>query len=104
MKKMILLAAFAMLASNAMAMSRHDSSSLTCSAIHDKIAQEGSIVLRYPSHRDPNLMMYNRYVANSMSCIGQGSMSSATVPTRDDPNCKVRMCNPVTGKGPNKNH
>jgi hypothetical protein len=104
MKKIILLATMTMVASNAMAMSRHESQSLTCSSIHEKIAEEGSIVLSYPSHRDPNFSMYNRYVANSMSCLGQGSMTSTTVPTSDDPNCKVRMCNPVTGKGPNKNH
>jgi hypothetical protein len=104
MKKIILLAAMTMVASNAMAISRHDSQSLTCSSVHEKIAREGSVVFRYPSHSNPNFMMYNRYVSNAMSCIGQGSMTSGTVPTSDDPNCKVRMCNPVTGKGPNKNH
>jgi hypothetical protein len=39
-----------------------------------------------------------------MTCIGQGAMVSASVPTSDDPSCKVKTCSPITGKGPNKNH
>jgi hypothetical protein len=104
MKKIVLFAAVGLLASNAMAMSRYDSQSLTCASIHDRIAQDGAIVLRYPSKMHPDLMMYNRYVSNAMTCMGQGVMASATVPTSDDPNCKVKLCNPTTGKGPNKNH
>jgi hypothetical protein len=104
MKKIILLAAIGLFSTNAVAMSRYDSQSLTCSSVHDKMARDGSVVLRYPSHRYPNLMMYNRYVSNSMACLGQGAMASATVPTSDDPNCKVKTCISVTGKGPNKNH
>jgi hypothetical protein len=93
-----------LLASNAMAMSRHDSQSLTCAQVHDKVAQEGSVVLRYPSHHDQSLAMYSRAVSNSMTCIGQGSMASESVPTSDNPNCKIKTCSTSTGKGPNKNH
>ena len=104
MKKIILLAAIGMLASNAMAMSRHDSQSLTCSSVHEKVAQDGSLVLRYPSHHVKDMMMYSRVVSNSMTCIGQGAMVSTSVPTSDDPSCKIKTCSPNTGKGPNKNH
>jgi hypothetical protein len=104
MKKIILLAAIGLFSTDAVAMPRYNSQSLTCSSVHDKMARHGSVVLRYPSHLYPKLMMYNRYVSNSMTCLGQGAMASATVPTSDDPNCKVKTCTPVTGKGPNKNH
>ncbi|AYG68260.1 hypothetical protein CCGE531_13965 [Rhizobium sp. CCGE531] len=84
-------------------MSAYNSKSMTCATVHEKMAQEGSIVLRYPS-RHPGLMMYSRTVPNSMSCLGQGAMASASVPTSDDPKCKIKTCSFSTGKGPNKNH
>jgi hypothetical protein len=102
-KKIIILATIGMFSTNAMAMSTYDSKSMTCSAIHEKIAREGSLVLRYPSRR-PGLMMYNRYVSNSMSCLGQGVMGSVSVPTSDNPSCKMKTCNFTTGKGSTKNH
>ncbi|MDE1994738.1 MAG: hypothetical protein KGI75_19695 [Rhizobiaceae bacterium] len=102
MKKIILLAAMALISSNAMA-EMHNSKSMTCSTIRDRVKQEGKMALQYPSSH-PGLMMYNRYVSNSMSCLGQGSMASVTVPTSDDPKCKMRTCVFITGKGSNKNH
>ncbi|MDR6900438.1 hypothetical protein [Rhizobium miluonense] len=103
MKTIIILAAIGMFSTNAMAMSAYNSKSMTCAAVHEKMAQEGSIVLRYPSHH-PGLMMYHRTVSNSMACLGQGAMASASVPTSDDPSCKIKTCSFATGKGPNKNH
>lgn len=103
MKKIIMLAAIGMISTNAMAGPMYDSKSMTCSSIHERIAREGSIVLKFASHQ-PGSLMYNRYVSNSMSCLGQGSMTSASVPTSDDPSCKVKTCSFATGKGPNKNH
>ena len=102
-KKLILIAAIGMTATNAMAISRYDASSMSCASVHQKIAQEGAVVLQYPSHK-PGLMMYNRYVSNSMMCIGQGSTASTKVSTSDDPSCKVVTCSNANGKGPNKNH
>jgi hypothetical protein len=102
MKKIILLMALALSASSAMAMSRYDSHRMTCSALHDKIAREGEIVLRYPSHSVSNLMMYDRYVSSSAACVNRGTMSSASVPTSDDPSCKVQRCVSTTGKGHNR--
>ena len=103
MKKIIILAAIGLFSTNAMAMSAYESKSLTCSTVHEKIAKEGSIVLRYPSHH-PGMPMYYRTVSNSMECLGQGGMASASVPTSDDPKCKIKTCSFATGKGPNKNH
>ncbi|MBN8949190.1 MULTISPECIES: hypothetical protein [unclassified Rhizobium] len=103
MKTIIILAAIVLTSTNAMAISAYNSQSLTCATVHEKMAQEGSIVLRYPSHSG-NVTLFNRTVSNSMSCLGQGTMTSATVPTSDDPKCKIKTCSFGTGKGPNKNH
>lgn len=103
MKKIILIAALGLFASNAMAMSRHSSQSMTCAQVHDEISKDGMMVLRYPSKQKSDMMMYSRAVTNSMSCVGMGGMANTTVPTSDDPKCRVKTCNPTTGKGPNKN-
>jgi hypothetical protein len=98
---MIALSATVLIATNAMAMSSHDAKSVTCASVHQRIAQDGAVVLKYPSHRS-DLMMYNRYVAKSTMCIGQGAASRTSIATSDNLKCPVVMCSTATGKGPNK--
>jgi hypothetical protein len=104
MKTMLMIALVGMIGTNAMAMSSYESRDMSCSSVHQKVSQDGLAVFEYPSKREDNVMMYSRAVTNSMSCLGQGAMASASVPTTDDPNCKIKTCVPVTGKGSNKNH
>ncbi|HEY0123477.1 MAG TPA: hypothetical protein VGC14_17285 [Rhizobium sp.] len=102
MKKIMLVAAFGLCASSAMAISRYDTQSMSCAAVHDKIAQEGEVVLQHPSHNVGNPMIYDRYVSNSAACVNRGIPSKASVPTADDPSCKVQLCTPATGRGHNR--
>ena len=102
MKTIFLLTILSLFASNALAMSRYNSHSMTCSALHDMIAREGEIVLRYPSGSYNNLMMYDRYVSSSAACVNRGVMSRATVPTSDNQKCPVQRCVTTTGKGHNR--
>ncbi|NKJ39862.1 hypothetical protein [Rhizobium sp. SG570] len=104
MKKIILFAAIGLFSTHAMAMESYNSKSLSCSTVHEKIAKEGSIVLKYPSSKVAGMNMYYRTVSNSTACLGQGAMANASVPTSDDPKCKIKTCSFATGKGPNKNH
>jgi hypothetical protein len=102
MRKSILLAAFALLATQASAETprmRMNSASMTCQAVQDTIHQHGQVVLRYASKNKPDMMMHNMYVANSTPCVGQGVIGATTVPTSDNPKCKVSYCSPNTGKG-----
>jgi hypothetical protein len=103
MKRIILIAAaLGLLATNALAetsITRMDSSTMTCEAVQSRLKQDGTAVLRYPSQKVPGMMMYNRYVASNTPCVGQGVMASSSVPTSDNPKCKVKMCGSNTGKG-----
>jgi hypothetical protein len=83
-------------------MSSYDAKAVTCETVHQKVAQDSAVVLKYPSHR-PGMIMYNRYVSNAAMCIGQGGASTTTIATINDPKCRVMTCNTTTGKGPNKN-
>jgi hypothetical protein len=100
LKKLFLLMVFGLFATSAAALPRYDSQSLTCSSIHDKIAQDGAVVLQYPSRHAAGVMMYDRYVSGSNYCTMGWSMASRSVPASDNPDCKVRMCSSMTGKGP----
>ncbi|CAN7530060.1 hypothetical protein LJR251_003666 [Rhizobium rhizogenes] len=102
MKKIMLVVVFGLCASSAMAISRYDTPSMSCSAVHDKIAQEGEVVLQHPSSTVKNLTVYDRYVSNSAACVGRGVPTKASVPTSDDPSCKVQLCAPATGRGHNR--
>jgi hypothetical protein len=101
MKMMLVLSATVLIATNAMAMSSYDAKSLSCESVHQKVAQDGAVVLEFPSHK-PGLMMYNRYISNSTMCIGQGAVSRTTIATSDNLKCPVVTCSTATGKGPNK--
>ena len=102
MKRFLFVAAVALLATNAMAMSNYVAKTVTCANVHQKIAKDGALVLKYPSHQ-PSLMMYNRYVSKSTMCVGQGVASLTTISTIDDLKCPVMTCTTTTGKGPNRN-
>ncbi len=102
MKKIVLIAVASLCASNAMALSSYNSEAMTCSAVHDKIARDGAVVLKHPSSKIGSLDVYDRYVSNDAGCIEWGAMSKSSVPTSDDPHCKVQACSGLTGKGHNK--
>jgi hypothetical protein len=102
MRRFILIAATALLATNALAdtpVMRQNSKEMSCEAVQVMIKQQGKAVLRWPSKNKPDLTMYNVYVADSTHCVGQGAITTATVSTADNPKCKVNYCAPNTGKG-----
>ncbi|MDE1992484.1 MAG: hypothetical protein KGI75_08265 [Rhizobiaceae bacterium] len=102
MKKIILVTVLGLIASNAMAMPRYDTQSMTCTTIQNKLAKDGSAVLSHPSTKVKGLMMYDLYVTNGSTCFGQGNMAGASVPASDNPNCKVKACAIAPTKGHNK--
>ncbi|MGO4436783.1 hypothetical protein [Rhizobium sp. RAF56] len=96
---LVVAAACGLFATSALAVSRHSSQSMTCAAVHDMVAREGSVVFYFPSSKKPDLMLYNRFVSSMTPCMGQSSMTSGTVPTLDDPKCKLKTCAASSGKG-----
>jgi hypothetical protein len=98
MKTIFLLALSGLIASDAMAVSRYNSQSMTCSAVHARIGQEGEVILRYPS-RNNSVTIYDRYVSTSAGCVNLGLISKTSVPTADNPQCPVQRCVSTTGQG-----
>lgn len=92
MKHVLLAALLLAGASPAVAISRYQSPSLTCEQARDVIRREGAVILRYPSERVQNLTRYDRYVRNSGYCDSNEYADWTTVPTRDNPSCRVLAC------------
>lgn len=76
----------------AQAISRYNSTSMSCSEARARIAAEGAVIMRWRSRNNPNLPRYDRYVANDNFCpFGQSAVYDH-IPTADTGACRVRRC------------
>jgi hypothetical protein len=91
--KAIALAALAVAtATGAQAESRFNPRKMQCEDVQQVIRANGAVTLRYTSARVRNLPLYNRYVRNSAYCAPDEFASPANVPTLDNPDCRVNIC------------
>lgn len=77
------------------AISRYNSQSMTCSRIQSVILNEGAVILRYRSARNPSLPLYDRYVADDGFCEFNKYAAAAWVPSSDSRSCPVLVCKDI---------
>nr|WP_222857922.1 hypothetical protein [Rhizobium cauense] len=94
-KKLVVVIAFVMAASPALAISRYNSLSMSCQAARAAIHNEGAVILRYPSKRVSGMTLFDRYIRNSRYCDANKYAEWTTVPTRDNPRCRVLNCQDI---------
>lgn len=71
---------------SAAAQGRPDARAMTCDQVHSLLAARGGVVLTTGRHT------YDRYVLSRAAC-GMGETAvPATIPTRDNARCPVRLC------------
>ncbi len=92
----VIVAAVIGVASPAAAVSRYNSQSLTCAEARQRVIDEGAVILRYPSTRVRGMTLYDRYVTRNAQCDDNEYAERAYVPTRDEPQCPVLSCEPVS--------
>ena len=80
------------LAEPALAISRYNSTSLTCDQVRQLLVNEGAAILRYPSPRVKDMTLYDRYVTRNAMCDPHEYADRAYVPTRDTDRCPVLNC------------
>jgi hypothetical protein len=97
MKKLLIASLLSIGISPAQAISRYNSTSMSCASAHQKIAEQGAVILRYRSPR--GLPLYDRFVINDRMCEPNEAATITTVPTADTPNCPVFSCKDVTYDG-----
>lgn len=92
-RKAVLLAAGLTLASApAQAISRYDSPSLSCGEAKALVAEEGSVIFRYPAASNPSLTRYDRYVRNRSYCAYGEVAAPHWIPTADRAQCPLLRC------------
>ncbi len=98
-KWVVVAAGVAMFSTQAQAISRYNSKSLTCHKAHSLIAQKGAVIIRYRSKRNRTLTLYDRFVANASKCAYGERTAIKTVPTSDNNACRLLFCRPSTNGG-----
>ncbi|THV25596.1 hypothetical protein [Peteryoungia ipomoeae] len=92
-KVSIIALAFILAASTqAQAISRYNSTQLTCDAVRERVLNERAVILRYPSTRVRGMTLYDRYVTRNAECAQHEYAERAYVPTRDTDRCPVLNC------------
>ncbi|MDH4414416.1 MAG: hypothetical protein QE484_13985 [Rhizobium sp.] len=81
-----------LLAQPAFAISRYNSTTLTCDQVRQRVLNEGAVILRYPSTRVKGMTLYDRYVTRNAQCDPHEYAERAYVPTRDAARCPVLSC------------
>jgi hypothetical protein len=75
----------------AAAISRYNTSNMSCNAIRNVLARDHAAILRYPSQHPPGMTLYDRYVSSGRYCFPHQIPERATVPSRDG-ECPVLHC------------
>ena len=88
---MIIVLPVMLSSTNADAISKYTSTSLTCGSIKALIRNQGAIILRWTSPRTGN-PIYNRYVRNENYCLVNQTTTLKSVPASDTKNCSVYYC------------
>ncbi len=74
------------------AISRYNSMQMSCDEAQSRIQEEGAVILRYRSARNPSLPLYDRYVAHGGYCQPGEYAKLEVVPTADTNRCRVLKC------------
>ena len=76
----------------AQAISRYNSTSMTCANVKATVRREGAVILRWRSKYNPSLPLYGRFVANGSFCEASTRPETRYVPTSDRKSCAVLEC------------
>jgi len=94
-KKLVAVIAFVVAAAPALAISRYNPLTMNCEAARAAIRNEGAVVFRYPSKRVSGMTLFDRYIRNSNYCDPHQYAEWTTIPTKDNPRCRVLNCKNV---------
>lgn len=92
MKSILLALCISFVAAEAQAISRYNSTSMSCDEVRATVRGEGAVILRYRSTRNPSLQLYDRYVSDRRYCNFDEAAETAFVPAADTKSCLVRKC------------
>ena len=97
MRRLAMIVPILMMAGEAAAISRYQTTSMSCARVQAAVSSDGEAILRYPAPDNPSIMLYDRYVRDRTFCSSSQRADTRSVPAADTAKCKVRKCIRVSG-------
>jgi hypothetical protein len=96
MKAVLLTLCLSLAAIEAHAISRYNSTSMTCDEVKAAVGAEGEAILRWRSTTVPGLQRYGRFVSSQEFCRMSERAETSYIPTADRKSCALSECKPYT--------
>ena len=90
MKSVLIALCLMLMSLEAHAISRYNSTSMSCGEIKATVRGEGAVILRWRGNS--GIQRYGRFVANSRFCSSGERAETSYVPSADRRSCAVREC------------
>ncbi|GLS32465.1 hypothetical protein SAMN04488498_12270 [Mesorhizobium albiziae] len=94
MMRLLLAATVFLSAMPAHAITRYNSTSMSCDEVRGTIRQDGAAIMRYRSTRNPSLQLFGRYVLDDRFCRQSERAETVFIPSADRKSCPVYECKP----------
>lgn len=95
MKRALLALVLVGIAADAQAITRYNSTSMSCAKVQATIRHDGAAIMRYMSKRNPGLPLYGRYVSSRRFCDIDEYADSVIIRAADTDRCPVLECKHV---------
>jgi hypothetical protein len=90
MKTLLMALGLALITGDALAISRYNSTSMSCAEVQDTILRDGAAIMRWRGRG--GLPLYGRYVADGRFCESSTRPEWRSIPAADTKNCNVTEC------------
>lgn len=94
MKAILLAACLSLIAAEAQAISRYNSTSMSCARLQGTVRSEGAVILRWVSPTS-GVQRYDRFVSDDRFCPAEQEAWITTVPSSDNKSCRVYHCRQI---------
>ncbi|PWK72637.1 hypothetical protein [Aminobacter sp. AP02] len=94
MRTILLAACLTLLAAEAQAESRYNTTSMSCARLQQTVRSDGAAILRWVSPTS-GVQRYDRFVRDDSFCQVAFETKLTTVPAADTKSCRVYNCKPV---------
>lgn len=96
MKTVLLTLCLSLAAAEAHAISRYNSTSMSCGEVKATVRAEGAAIMRWRSTTVPGLQRYGRFVRNQQFCRLSERAELSYIPSADRRSCAVLECKPYS--------
>lgn len=90
MKAVLIALSLLLISFEAQAISRYNSTSMSCAEIKARVRNEGAVILRWRGKS--GIQRYSRFVYHSGFCSAGERAEFSSVPSADRQSCSVREC------------